>query len=176
MLDIRKMSLLANADGGSKRIFIMWRVLALLVMATMLAHWTWVLFAPRSGSVLPAAEIASNFEAERLFGSVAAPGVPVQASLPGVRLVGVFSGNPGFAVLELDGKRQLGLATGGEIVAGTRLVEVDKDLVVIEHGGIRQQIRLESKAAAVNPGQPVSAARAAPPVGAVPDAAAHREL
>jgi hypothetical protein len=173
---MRKISLRTNGEGQSRQSFFMWRVLALLVLATMLAHWTWVLFAPRGASVLPAAEIMSNFEAEHLFGSTAAPGVPVQASLPGVRLVGVFSGNPGFAVLELDGKRQLGLATGGEIVSGTRLVEVAKDLVVIERGGIRQQIRLESKAAAVNPGHNVPAARAAPPVGAVPDAAAHREL
>lgn len=122
---------------------VMWRVLAVLVIVTMLVHWVWVLFEPRSLSVLPAAFPASNSHAEQLFGSVRPTAALAVASvMPNVRLVGVFAGAPGFAVLELDGKRQLGLATGHEIVAGAKLLEVAKDHVVIERGGVRQQIPL----------------------------------
>jgi general secretion pathway protein C len=52
-------------------------------------------------------------------------------------------------VLELDGKRQLSVATGNEITPGNRLVKVAIDHVVIERGGVRQQIFLEGKATAI---------------------------
>ena len=126
-----------------------WRLLAVIVIAAMLANWTWVFFAPRSADVLPAMPADAGFQAEHLFGIAAASGVAAQAALPNVRLVGVFAGSPGFAVLELDGKRQLGLAVGQEVVAGAKLVEVAMDHVVIEQGGVRQQIALEGKVTAI---------------------------
>jgi len=135
-----------------------WRVLAVLVIVPVLAHWTWVLFAPQSGSVLPAGLPASDFQTERLFGIAATSAMTVQAVMPNVRLIGVFAGVPGFAVLELDGKRQLGLATGREIVAGVKLLEVAIDHVVIEHDGVRQQIPLADRtsgSSAVVPGSPI---------------------
>lgn len=140
MLEIRK-RLLRTVPGTAWNTFI-WRVLAVLVIVPMLAHWTWVLFAPGSASVLPAPLPASDFQTGRLFGNAAASAVTVQAVMPNVRLIGVFAGAPGFAVLELDGNHQLGLATGREIVAGVKLFEVAIDHVVIEHGGVRQLIPL----------------------------------
>jgi hypothetical protein len=121
----------------------MWRVLAVLVVVTLLVHWIWVLFEPRSIPVLPAEFPSPDSHAEQMFGStLTASTSAVPVVMPNVRLVGVFAGVPGFAVLELDGKRQLGLATGHEIVAGAKLVEVAKDYVVIERAGVRQQIQL----------------------------------
>jgi type II secretory pathway component PulC len=121
----------------------MWRVLAVLVIVSMLVHWIWVLFAPRGVAVLPAPFSSSNSHAEQLFGSVVpASTSEVSAVMPNLRLVGVFAGMPGFAVLELDGKHQLGLATGHEVVAGTKLIEVARDYVVIERAGMRQRIPL----------------------------------
>jgi len=116
----------------------LWRGLAVLVIVAMLAHWTWVLFAPGSTTVLPATQATSEFQTERLFGvaSVSA----VVSVMPNVRLVGVFAGNPGFAVLEIDGKRQVGLPAGAEIIAGAKLAEVAIDHVLIERGGVRQRI------------------------------------
>ena len=146
LLEIRGMSLRTSGVLGTAWGVFMWRVLAVLVIGAMLAHWIWVLFAPRSAQVLPAALPAADFHAEHLFGIAAASGVTVHASLPNVRLVGVFAGTPGFAVLELDGKRQLGVATGHEIVAGAKLVEVAIDHVVIERGGVRQQLRMTGMA------------------------------
>ena len=125
-----------------------WRVLAVLVIVAMLAHWTWLLFTPVSASIQPGMQASGEFQAERLFGvaSVSA----VSSAMSNVRLIGVFAGNPGFAVMELDGKRQIGLATGNELVAGSKLVEVATDHVVIESGGVRQQIALEGRASAIN--------------------------
>ncbi len=135
----------------------MWRVLAVLVIAAMLAHWTWLLFAPRSVPVLPARQASAEFQAERLFG-VATVSAAANA-MPNVSLVGVFAGKHGFAVLEIDGKRQVGLAIGKELVAGAKLVEVATDHVVIERGGVRQQIdmpKTKSGKATVTSGSPAS--------------------
>lgn len=122
-----------------------WHVLAVLVIVPVLAHWTWVLFAPSSVSVLPATPSTSDFQTGRLFGNAATSAVSAQTVMPNVRLIGVFAGVPGFAVLELEGKHQFGLATGREIVAGVKLIKVAIDHVVIEHGGVRQLIPLAKK-------------------------------
>ena len=136
-------SLRANHVAISAGAF-MWRVVAVLVIGALLAHWTWVLFAPRSASVLPALQPASDLQAGRLFGIAAVTTQAPQVALPNVHLIGVFAGTPGFAVLELNGKQQ-GLAVGREIVPGAKLMEVANDHVVIERGGVRQQIQLEGK-------------------------------
>lgn len=137
--------LLRTAPGTAALI---WRVLAVLVIVAMLVHWIWLLFTPASASVLPAMEASGESRAEQLFGvaSISA----VVSAIPDVRLLGVFAGNPGFAVIELDGKRQIGLATGKEIVAGSKLVEVATDHVVIEGGGVRKRIPLEGRAFAID--------------------------
>lgn len=128
---------------------LLWRVLGVLVIGAVLAKWTWVLFAPASLSVSPALPPPSGIQTERLFGvtanAAAASPVNISVALPNVRLIGVFAGTPGFAVLELDDKRQLSVATGNEISPGNRLVEVAIDRVVIERGGVRQQILLDGK-------------------------------
>lgn len=128
---------------------ILWRVLAVLVIVAMLAKWTWLLFAPAGEYVLPAIQAGSADQAAHLFGTAAVSGV--RAAMPNVKLVGVFA--PDFAVLELDGKRQMGLAVGQEIVAGSKLVEVAIDHVVIEHGGVRQKMALEGNTSAIKSAQ-----------------------
>ncbi len=145
LLGIREMSLRTNgANEAAWRAF-MWRMLAVLVIGAQLAHWTWVLFAPNSAQLIPAALPSADFQSEHLFGNATVSGVTVQTALPNVRLVGVFAGTPGFAVFEFDGKRQVGLADGREVVAGAKLVEVAIDHVVIERGGVRQEMRLAGK-------------------------------
>lgn len=145
LLGVRNIAVNGAATGT-----LMWRVLAVLVLGAMLAQWTWALFTPRNAPVLPAEHIASDLQAERMFGSSAASSVTVQAALNNVRLVGVFSGSPGFAVLELDGKRQIGLEIGKEIVAGAKLVEVAADHVIIERGGVRQSVPLVGNSSAIS--------------------------
>jgi type II secretory pathway component PulC len=135
--------LLLRKNALSASSAFIWRILAILVIVALLANWIWVLFAPRSVSVLPAVQTSSDFQAEHLFGIAPVSIQPVMPVMPNVRLVGVFA--PSFAVLEFDGKRQVGLATGHQVVPGATLVEVAKDHVVIERDGVRQQINLESK-------------------------------
>lgn len=140
-----------NKNGFIVPTAFIWRMLAVLVIGALLAHWVWVVFAPRSASVLPAVLPVSGLPAEHLFGIAAAssvPGTTAQAALPNLRLLGVFAGSPGFAIFELDGKRQLGLATGQEIAQGVKLVEVAVEHVVIERGGVRQQVQLEGNESA----------------------------
>jgi len=131
----------------------LWYLIGALVIGLMLARWTWILFSPQTLSVLPAKNEGVSDATSGLFGvaSQADQNQPATAAviMPSVRLVGVFSGNHGFAVLKLDDKRQLGVAIGEEIVNGTKLVEVAADHVLIESAGKRQRVDLESKAAAM---------------------------
>ncbi len=128
-----------------------WRVLAVLVIGAMLAKWAWLVFAPNSDSVLPRMAADSHAQAEHLFGIVVTAVATAQAAMPNVKLVGVFA--PNFAILELDGKRQTGLAVGQDVMAGNKLVEVARDHVVIERGGVRQTIVLEGNASAIKSAQ-----------------------
>lgn len=149
LLDKRWVLRAGGAVGATTRGLLMWRMLGALVIAVMLGNWTWVLFAPRSAAVLPTAQPASNSETGNIFGVVVAPSAIAQVALPNVRLLGVFAGTPGFAILELDGNRQAGFAAGEEIVAGAKLVKLAIDHVLIERGGVQQQIPLEGNATAI---------------------------
>lgn len=167
LLDVKSLRL-NGAAAATARATWLWRVVAVLLIGALLAHWVWVLFAPPSASVRPAAPTAAGAKAELLFGVAAVTTPAPQVAVPNVRLIGVFAGKPGFAVLELDGGRQVGLASGGEIAPGAKLVEVASDHVVIERGGVRQQIQLERKKPATDgvvgvPVQPQSGVTAAPP-------------
>ena len=143
-----------GGEGGaaalmSPRFF--WRILGAVILGVLLAKWSWVLFAPHTEAVFVAPEEGANMEAGRLFGVVAVSAVSTTAgvALPNVRLLGVFAGSPGFAVLELDGKRQEGVALGDDVVPGARLLEVATDYVVLERAGVRQRVDLEGQAAAL---------------------------
>lgn len=126
-----------------------WGVSA-VVAAILLARWTWILFAPQAPEVV--VEPAGSLEISgRLFGEAAASGVAAQSlAIPNMKLVGVFSGKSGFAVLELDGKKQLGVPLGGEFQPGVRLVEVNPDHVIVEKGSVRQKVMLEQNQKAVS--------------------------
>jgi type II secretory pathway component PulC len=81
-------------------------------------------------------------------------------------LLGVFTASanrPGFAILKLDDKRQKGVGEGEEVAAGTKLVAVYADYVLLERAGVQQRVNLENKYAdSTNKGiQPASGAAAA---------------
>ncbi len=135
-----------------------WRGLGAIVLGMMLAKWTWILFAPPGGTAVTIANRSASVEADTLFGVAAVSGANGQAlvAAPNVRLAGVYAGSPGFAILELDGKKQVGVALGGEVVRGVRLLAIAPDHVVLESAGARQRIDLNFSAA---------------PPAAIPDAA-----
>jgi Type II secretion system protein C len=119
--------------------------LGAIILALMLAKWTWILFAPRELSVIATVNQNPSIAADNLFGVTSSSNADEKSfiALRNVQLAGVFAGSPGFAILELNGKRQVGVPAGGEIVPGVKLVEIAADHVVIEGGGIRQRIDLK---------------------------------
>jgi hypothetical protein len=125
-------------------------MLGALVLGMLLARWSWVLFAPHATAVAVVPDHGATLEAGRLFG-VAVSGVSASegAALPNAHLVGVFAartGQPGFAVLKLDEKRQVGVVVGENVVPGTKLLEAHPDYVLLERAGVRQRVNLEEKA------------------------------
>ena len=135
---------------------VFWRLMGALVLGVVLARWSWALFAPHATAVAVVPEHGATVETGQLFGKAAsgisASGVSpsVGAALPNVHLVGVFAariGQPGFAVLKLDDKQQLGVVVGGEVASGTRLLEVHPNYVLLERAGLQQRVNLEEKAA-----------------------------
>jgi len=126
-----------------------WRSFSALILGVLLAKWFWILFAPHAIYTSAMPERAAGLEAGRLFGEVAAAASVSQGvALPNVQLLGVFAANagkPGFAILKLDEKRQTGVAEGEEVSAGTKLLEVHADYVLLERAGVQQRINLENK-------------------------------
>jgi hypothetical protein len=121
-----------------------WKSFAAVVIGAMLARWYWVL-AGAGTTVAPALPERTPAMTGQVFGVAVSGASPVQgATLSGARLVGVFTGARGFAVFTKDGgKTQNGVALGEEVAPGVKLVEIDKDSVVLENAGARQKIELE---------------------------------
>ena len=120
-----------------------WNVIGAVVLAVILARWSWIWFAPHPISVLPVAESASPEDAGRLFG-VNAAATDQTMPLANINLIGVFAGHKGFAIFELDGKRQVGVAAGGDISSGLKLLETASDHVIVGRSGTRQRVELKS--------------------------------
>lgn len=129
-----------------------WRGAGAIALGVLLAKWIWILFAPQPVYTSSAPVRTAAMEAGQLFGVAAETETTSQGvALPNVQLLGVFAANrgkPGFAILKLDGSRQMGLAEGEEVVAGTRLIEVHANHVVLERAGVQQRVELENKFAA----------------------------
>lgn len=132
-------------NGGFAWRAFFWNAFGAIVLAVLLARWTWIWFAPYTPSVLPVAERASPADAERLFG-VNASITDQTMPLANVGLIGVFAGRKGFAIFELDGKRQLGVPIGAEISPGMKLLEAAGDHVIVGWSGTRQRVDLKGAA------------------------------
>lgn len=126
-----------------------WRSVGALILGVLLAQWFWILFAPQPTYTAAAPERAASQETGQLFGTVAATETASQGvALPNVKLIGVFTATAnraGFAILKLDDKRQVGVAEGEEVAAGTKLVSVHSDYVLLERAGVQQTVNLENK-------------------------------
>ncbi len=126
---------------GSLSDLVSWKGLTAVVLGVLLAKWVWTLAAQPMVAVAAVDDRTASADADKLFG-VAAPAGAQPLALPKVRLAGVYAGSRGFAILELEGKKQVGVPLGGEVVRGVTLREVAADHVVIESGGARQRIDL----------------------------------
>ena len=136
-----------------------------LLLAWQLAHWTWVFFAPRPTELAPAVEGPADLAvAARLFGStLSGTATEASATPSSLRLKGVVAPTPGTAasaIFSLGSGRDVAVKLEGEVQPGVKLVEVLPNAVVLQRGGIRERIELESfrtAAAAQKPaaGRPV---------------------
>jgi general secretion pathway protein C len=134
---------------------------ALVLLAIVLAYWTWAWLAPRTEPRLqPAPAAAAPAQgAEGLFGrahSDRSAGAPAGIA---IRLLGVASATgsqSGYAVLRLNGSQTVVIREGGEVEPGIRLTQVRSDHVLLERAGVQQTLAWPEKGSA--------AAAAAPPV------------
>jgi type II secretion system protein C len=130
-------------------------LLLLLVLAALLAHWTWRFAAPvpplaTSGAradIKLGAELTS-LRAAHLFGAAQGrAGAPAeQVTSLNLKLRGVFAalgGQPAMAILGVDGQDQA-VANGYEIVAGVVLDTVAPDHVILLNRGVRERLDLDA--------------------------------
>jgi hypothetical protein len=137
---------LSSGNNGYAWGAFFWNALGAIVLAILLARWTWIWFAPRTPDVLPVTQSNHTNDAERLFG-VSALTQETTMPMANLALLGIFSGRNGFAVFEVDGKRQIGVAIGGEISPGMKLLEIAGDHVIVGKDAGHQRIDLKGAAA-----------------------------
>ncbi|MEX2524379.1 MAG: type II secretion system protein N [Gammaproteobacteria bacterium] len=117
---------------------------AVVLLSLVLAHWTWIWFAPRSE--VRAREISAeprDGAAYGLFGNSQQSGKPVAQTGIAVRLLGLVAataGNTGYAVLKLEAKEVVAVRQGEEIAPGVRLEAVNSDHVILERGGMHETL------------------------------------
>lgn len=128
---------------------------ALALLAWILAHWSWVLLAPRPQAVQPAAAAASlskvlaeKVVALHLFGggTVASEATPalIAAAPSNISLRGIYAaadGRSGFAALVIDGN-PVAAVVGQEFAPGMVLQRAYPDSVEILRGGRVESVRL----------------------------------
>jgi general secretion pathway protein C len=124
-----------------------------LLLAWLLARWTWVLLTPAQAA--PAASASGSVDlaaVAKLFGGAAPSGPSAPSgSSSGLRLKGVVAPSPaniGAAVFNAGGK-DVAVNLGAEIQPGVKLVAVEPDHAVISRNGVRERVDLETRMAAV---------------------------
>ena len=128
-------------------------VALVLVLAWLLARWTWVFLAPgesaRVSSAAPAVDLSA---VARLFGgSAPATSSSPTGGSPGLRLKGVVAPSPasiGSAIFNTGGK-DIAVNLGAQLQPGVKLVAVERDHAVILRDGARERIDLETRMAPV---------------------------
>jgi len=122
-------------------------------------YWAIRILTPAPASAPPAQAAAALREADpvlaaRMFGLVQA--APVASQGLNVQALGAFAAGPdSAAVLAVDGKPARVYLLNQEVSGGARLVEVRKDTVTIDQGGVRREFAL--------PPQPALGLGGAPP-------------
>lgn len=124
---------------------VMLHLLMLVIVCAIAAYWAVRIMTPPPASAPPLQPAAAPREAEpqlaaRMMGLVQAASAQVASN---IQAVGAFAaGRDSAAVLVIDGKPARVYLLNQEISGGTRLVEVRKDAVTVEQGGLRRDIAL----------------------------------
>lgn len=135
---------------------VLMHVVMLAIVSVIAAYWVIKILTPQPTAAPPPLAATPPREpdptmAARMFGLIQAPQV---ATVSNIQVVGVFAaGKSGSAVLALDGKPPRAYVIGQEVSPGTRLVEVQPEVVVLAaSGGARQELRLPPRAAVASVG------------------------
>lgn len=118
----------------------------LALVCSIAAYWAIRILTPAPSSMPPPQAAAALREADpnlaaRMFGLVQA--APAAQQALGVQALGAFAaGRDSAAVLVVDGKPARVYLINQEVASGAKLVEVRKDAVTIEQGGVRREIAL----------------------------------
>jgi len=117
-------------------------IAALVLLACVLAYWTWTWLAPRAEVRMQAAAQAPRVEsAYELFGGAQpAASAPTGVALTLLGVAAASGGRPGHAVLRVDGRMTVVVREGEEIAPGMKLSEVHVDHVVLDHRGVRETL------------------------------------
>ena len=130
-------------------------LLLLLVLAALLAHWTWRFAAPvpplsvngARADIKLGGQLAS-LRAANLFGAAQgqAAAASAQVTALNLKLRGVFAalgGQPAMAIVGVDGQDQA-VATGYEIMPGVVLDAVAPDHIIFLNRGVRERLDLDA--------------------------------
>ncbi|OIR03044.1 hypothetical protein GALL_148220 [mine drainage metagenome] len=134
-------------------------IAALLLLGFVLAYWTWSWFAPGVEPSAPGiatgnGTLGAQVAAANLFGNLRRSGNSPAPTGIDIKLHGVMAasaGKSGYAVLQLDGKRDLAVREGQDVAPGIRLAEVRPDHVILERNGIREMLAWPKKDTPASP-------------------------
>ncbi len=137
-------------------------VAALVLLAFVVAYWTWIWFAPQPVlRAQAAADPGGGASADALFGKVQRDQNNAAPTGIAIRLLGIVAateGRLGYAVVQLEAKDILAVPEGEDVSPGIRLAEVGFDYVILERGGIRETLAWPDK----NPAAALPGPRANP--------------
>jgi general secretion pathway protein C len=119
---------------------------AAALLGVVLAYWSWAWLAPAAEARAPAAADTApqSSSAHGLFGNAK----QAAGAASSVRLTGVAAASGdrrGYAVLRLDGKKNVAVLQGDEVEPGLRLAEVHADHIVLERNGARETLAWPGK-------------------------------
>jgi general secretion pathway protein C len=113
---------------------------AVVLVALVLAYWTWVWFAPRADAraEVAAAGTGSLASASLVFGSVGRNKNIAAPTGIAIKLLGVVAasgGRRGYAVVQLEAKQILAVHEGEDVTPG-----LNPDHVILERSGVRETL------------------------------------
>ena len=116
-------------------------LVAVALLGTVLAYWTWAWFAPRAEPRMEASAVQNGSVASAggLFGNVPRGQTAAAPTGIAIRLLGVVAasgGRRGYAVVQLEGKQILAVHEGEDVAPGIRLAEVDADPGLCGHASV----------------------------------------